>query len=145
MATILILHGPNLNMLGQREPDIYGNTTLEALDRRLDEGAKKIGHQAVIAQYNAEADLITAIQKSPENNIDFIIINPAALAHTSIALRDAMLAVAIPFIEVHISNIYQRENFRHHSYLSDIAKGVITGLGVQGYELALLACTHYLS
>ena len=98
-----------------------------------------------MAQHNSESALINEIQHALKTNIEFIIINPAAYTHTSIALRDALLAVAIPFIEVHISNIYQRETFRHQSYLSDIARGVITGLGVQGYELALLACTHYLS
>ncbi len=142
MANILVLHGPNLNLLGQREVAIYGNVTLEELNKRLIDGAEQLNHQLTIQQSNAEHVLINMIQKAPEEKIEFIIINPGALAHTSIALRDALLASNIPFIEVHISNTYNREPFRQHSYLSNIARGVIIGLGTQSYELALLACAN---
>ena len=144
MANILVLHGPNLNMLGQRESDIYGNVTLADVNLRLVDGAKQIGHKIDILQSNAEAALIDRIHHASTDDTAFIIINPAALGHTSIALRDALLAVEIPFIEVHLSNIYRREHFRQKSYLSDIAEGVIVGLGAHGYELALLSCANYL-
>ncbi|QLH41343.1 MAG: type II 3-dehydroquinate dehydratase [Coxiellaceae bacterium] len=142
MAKILILHGPNLNMLGQREPELYGRTTLADITANLNQLAKKLGHDLVSLQSNAEHELIESIQKTKQASIDFIVFNPAGFTHTSIALRDALLAVAIPFVEVHLSNIYAREAFRRHSYFSDIAQGVISGLGTQSYELALLAADH---
>jgi len=145
MANILVLHGPNLNMLGVREPEEYGYTSLEDINARLQEGALKLGHQLHIEQHNNEANLITSIHQTVENQTSFIIINPAAFAHTSIALRDALLAVAIPFIEVHLTNTFGREKFRRVSFLADIAQGVIIGLGAQSYELALIASTQYLS
>jgi 3-dehydroquinate dehydratase-2 len=137
MATILVLHGPNLNLLGSREPEIYGSVTLADIDRNLTELAKLSGCRLQILQSNAEYELINRIHDAHKEGVDFIIFNPAGLTHTSVALRDALLAVAIPFVEVHLSNIFSREEFRQHSYFSDIAKGVISGLGAQGYELAL--------
>lgn len=142
MANILVLHGPNLNLLGQREPEIYGNQTLNDINQRLQKIASEQHHQLTAIQSNAEYELIDTIQHVKDNHIDFIIINPAALTHTSIALRDALLAAAIPFIEVHLSNTHSRENFRQQSYLSDIADGVICGLGAIGYELALTAALN---
>lgn len=143
MATILTLHGPNLNLLGDREPDKYGNTTLAEIDTHLSAAASQLGHQLSSVQSNSEGELVNAIQDA-RKTADFIIINPAALTHTSIAIRDALLASALPFIEVHLSNIYSRESFRHKSYVSDIALGVISGLGAQGYELALQAAAQHL-
>lgn len=137
MATILVLHGPNLNLLGTREPDKYGSTTLSELNQQLQDRAQEMGHHLQTLQSNAEYELIERIQSASQEGVDFILINPAAFTHTSVALRDALLAVNIPFIEVHISNVYQREPFRQHSYFSDIAVGVIAGLGVKGYALAL--------
>ncbi len=137
MTKILVLHGPNLNLLGTREPTIYGSTTLSQVDNELKAKATRAKMVLTSFQSNSEAELIQAVHKAGTDNIDYIIINPAALTHTSIALRDALCAVAIPFIEVHISNIFSREAFRHHSYFSDIAQGTITGLGVQGYLLGL--------
>lgn len=137
MATILIINGPNLNLLGTREPGVYGMTTLEAINQELSNMAGNLGHTIETFQSNAEHELIERIHQAKGTNTQFILVNPAALTHTSIALRDALLAVAIPFIEVHLSNIYNREPFRQHSYFSDIAEGVITGLGPLGYELAL--------
>jgi 3-dehydroquinate dehydratase-2 len=137
MANLLILNGPNLNLLGQREPEKYGRDTLADIERRLLRMAA--GHQLSFFQTNAESALIDRIHQADAEKISFIIINPAAFTHTSVALRDALLGVQIPFIEVHLSNIYARESFRQHSYLSDIAVGVISGLGAQGYELALSA------
>lgn len=139
MSTILVLHGPNLNMLGTREPDVYGQETLADIDKQLQDSAKKQGHHLLHLQSNAEYELIDRVHEARAEGVDFIIINPAAFTHTSIALRDAMTASEIPFIEVHLSNVYGREAFRHHSYFSDIAEGVICGLGSQGYELALQA------
>lgn len=139
MASILVLHGPNLNLLGTREPEIYGSTTLEDVNRELTEGAIAAGHHLQSMQSNAEYELIERIHDAPMEGINFIIFNPGAFTHTSIALRDALLGVAIPFIEVHLSNIYRREPFRQHSYFSDIAEGVICGLGTRGYQLALQA------
>ena len=144
MAEILVLHGPNLNMLGKREPELYGHSTLDDINKRLLDGAEQIGHIITTIQSNSEAVLIDQIQACTNSEVAFIIINPAALGHTSIALRDALLAVDTPFIEVHLSNIYSREPFRRHSYLSDIAEGVIVGLGAHGYELALLSCANFL-
>lgn len=137
MASILVIHGPNLNMLGQREPEKYGSTTLDEINQRLIEQASAAGHHLMHLQSNAEYELIERLHEARRENVDFIIINPAAFTHTSVALRDAILASDIPFIEVHISNVHAREPFRHHSYFSDIAVGVICGLGPQGYELAL--------
>ncbi len=142
MANILVLHGPNLNLLGTREPDVYGHTTLDNVNNALVSIAYDEGHTLACFQSNAEHELVEKIQQA-RDEIDFIIINPAAFTHTSVAIRDALAAVAIPFIEVHISNIHQRESFRKHSYFSDSAVGVICGLGVQGYDLALQAAiTH---
>ncbi len=137
MKKILVLHGPNLNLLGTREPSIYGATTLENINTRLIKEATEAGLSLHCYQSNSEGDLIQAIHQAYIDKIDYILFNPAGFTHTSVALRDALIAVAIPFIEVHISNIYSRETFRHHSYFSDIAKGTISGLGAQGYSLAL--------
>ncbi len=137
MASILVLNGPNLNLLGSREPGHYGQDTLDDIEARLDTLADP--HDIDFFQSNAEFELIDRIHEAGEDGVDFIIINPAAFTHTSIALRDALLGVNIPFIEIHLSNVFSREPFRHHSYLSDVAVGVISGLGAQGYELALAA------
>jgi len=139
MASILVLHGPNLNLLGTREPDIYGATTLADINRDLAARAAAAGHQLDSLQSNAEHVLIERIHAASREGVGFILINPAAFTHSSVALRDALLAVAIPFIEVHLSNVHAREAFRHHSYFSDVAVGVICGLGAQGYQLALEA------
>jgi len=142
MANILVLNGPNLNLLGTREPDKYGHVTLSDIERTLHAAVDTTEHGIVFFQSNAEHSLIERIHSARENTA-FIIFNPAAFTHTSVALRDALLAVAIPFIEVHLSNIYKREAFRHHSYFSDIAVGVLSGFGAKGYELALeYALTH---
>jgi 3-dehydroquinate dehydratase II len=145
MATLLILHGPNLNLLGTREPDIYGRVTLTVINQKLETLAHTAGHQVVCLQSNAEHELINRVQQAQQENIALIIINPAGLTHTSVALRDALAATGIPFIEVHLSNIYSREEFRRHSYFSDLAVGVISGLGAQGYELALAAALQRLA
>ncbi|KTD32675.1 3-dehydroquinate dehydratase [Legionella moravica] len=139
MKKILVLHGPNLNLLGTREPSIYGATSLSQINADLLNEANNSGIQLTCYQSNSEGALIDAIHQASSDKINYIIINPAAFSHTSVALRDALSAVAIPFIEVHISNIYTRETFRHHSYFSDIAVGIISGLGAQGYLLALKA------
>ena len=138
MARLLLLNGPNLNLLGTREPGLYGRTTLADIERSVAALATSLGHQAESFQSNAEADLVNRVQAAV-GKIDFILLNPGALTHTSVALRDALLAVAIPFIEIHISNVHAREAFRHLSYFSDIAVGTITGLGPLGYELAVRA------
>lgn len=145
MATILVLHGPNLNLLGMREPGIYGATTLATINQQLTQVAASQGHQVETLQSNAEYELIDRIHAAPKDNIDFILFNPAAYTHTSVALRDALLAVDIPFIEVHLSNVHKREAFRQHSYFSDIAQGVICGFGATSYELALAAALKQLS
>ena len=141
MANILVLHGPNLNLLGTREPEIYGATTLADIDASLTEQAKAAGHSLSTLQSNAESELVNAIQdartRGGSKPVDYIIINPAAFTHTSVAMRDALAAVNIPFIEVHLSNVHAREDFRRHSYFSDLAQGVISGLGATGYSLAL--------
>jgi 3-dehydroquinate dehydratase-2 len=137
MKKILILNGPNLNRLGTREPSLYGKTTLLELNALLIEQARQSNAQLTCLQTNSEDELIKTIHQAADEKVDFLIINAAAFTHTSIALRDALLCTQIPFIEVHISNIYARESFRHHSYLSDIAIGVICGLGINGYQLAL--------
>jgi 3-dehydroquinate dehydratase-2 len=139
MATILVLHGPNLNLLGTREPQVYGPETLDDINARLSSTCMDAGHHLMHLQSNAEYELIDRVHDARREGINFIIINPAALTHTSVALRDALLAVDIPFIEVHLSNVHTRESFRHHSYFSDIAVGTITGLGSQSYDLALQA------
>ena len=146
MATprILILNGPNLNLLGTREPEIYGATTLADIDASLIEQANIAGHSLSTLQSNAENELVTAIQGAL-NKVDYIIINPAAFTHTSVAMRDALAAVNIPFIEVHLSNVHAREDFRRHSYFSDLAQGVISGLGAKGYSLALTSAMQSLA
>ena len=145
MAHILVIHGPNLNLLGTREPEHYGSTTLEDINLQLAKLAGNDGHQISSFQSNAEHELVTRIQEAQTEKVDFILINPAAYTHTSVAIRDALAAVAIPFIEIHLSNVHARENFRQHSYFSDLAVGVISGLGAQGYELALQAATQQLN
>ncbi|MGQ0441896.1 MAG: type II 3-dehydroquinate dehydratase [Methylophilaceae bacterium] len=135
--SILVLHGPNLNLLGAREPEHYGNLTLADIDQQLSQLSKAAGISLEAFQSNAEAEIVSKVQSLAINKVDFIIINPAAFTHTSIAIRDALSAVKIPFIEVHLSNVYARETFRHHSYFSDIAVGVISGLGAEGYNAAL--------
>ena len=139
MAGILLLNGPNLNLLGAREPAIYGSASLQSIETKLVGLARARGHSLVAFQSNAEHELIAKIHATKRDRIAFVIINPAGYSHTSIALRDAFLAVAVPFIEVHLSNVFAREIFRQHSYLSDIAVGCIFGLGPIGYELALEA------
>ncbi len=145
MARILVLHGPNLNLLSTRETHLYGESTLAEIDQALVARAQAAGHSLECFQSNAEHKLIDRVHLAREQGVAFIIINPAGFTHTSVALRDALLAVQIPFIEVHLSNIYARERFRCHSYFSDVAQGVITGVGPQGYALALKAAVHYLS
>jgi 3-dehydroquinate dehydratase-2 len=139
MATILVLNGPNLNLLGEREPGIYGTASLSDIQQALQQQAQDADHHLLAMQSNAEYELVERIHDARHEGVNFIILNPAAFTHTSVALRDALLAVDIPFIEVHLSNPHARESFRHHSYFSDIAAGVICGLGAKGYELALAA------
>jgi 3-dehydroquinate dehydratase-2 len=143
MARILLLNGPNLNLLGSREPAVYGRMTLPDVERSLIQLAQQAGHQLEAFQSNSESELVDRVQAASAD-IDFILINPGAFTHSSIALRDALLAVGIPFIEIHISNVHAREEFRRHSYLSDIARGSIVGLGTLGYELALRAADEQL-
>jgi len=143
MASILILHGPNLNLLGSREPEIYGTETLSDVNTRLETQATNQGHQFHAFQSNAEHLLIDRVHQAKKENVDFIIINPAAFTHTSIALRDALLAVDIPFIEVHLSNVHARDSFRQHSYFSDVALGVICGFGTTGYDAALIKALDF--
>lgn len=144
MATILVLNGPNLNLLGTREPEHYGSTTLDEVVVHLDRLAREAGHVLVSFQSNAEHELINRIHQVPADGIGFIILNPGAFTHTSIAIRDAIQAVRVPFIEVHLSNIFAREEFRHRSYFSDIAVGIIGGFGALGYELALQGAVDYI-
>ena len=144
MPKILVIHGPNLNLLGQREPQHYGSDSLATIDARLAQMGRDAGIAVDSFQSNAEAPLIERVHQAREDGTGFIIINPAAFTHTSVALRDALAAVRIPYIEVHLSNVHAREPFRHHSYFSDLAAGVITGLGPQGYELALQAAARAL-
>jgi len=144
MPSILVLNGPNLNLLGTREPSLYGHDTLDTIRSRLEKMAKKGGCQLAFVQSNAEHELVERIHQAQAEGTDFIIINPAAFTHTSVALRDALLGTEIPFIEVHLSNVHAREEFRQHSYFSDIAAGVICGLGAQGYEFALQAALNRL-
>lgn len=145
MAHLLLLNGPNLNLLGTREPDLYGAVTLEQIVTRITALAADANHHLAAFQSNSEAELIARIHAASAAHVAFIIFNPAAFTHTSVALRDALLSVKIPFIEVHLSNVHAREPFRHHSYFSDIAVGTITGLGAMGYELALRAATSRLT
>ena len=143
MARILLLNGPNLNLLGLREPEIYGSASLQSIETKLEGLALAQGHTLSAFQSNAEHELIAKIQATKHEGVAFVIVNPAGYSHTSIALRDAFLAVSVPFIEVHLSNVFAREAFRRHSYLSDIAVGCIVGLGPIGYELALeAACSR---
>ncbi len=136
-SKILVLHGPNLNLLGSREPQHYGKDTLEDINQRLIQQARQSGASLEAFQSNSEAELIGCIHQAGRDGVNFILINPAAFTHTSVALRDALAGVNIPFVEIHLSNIFAREAFRHHSYFSDLAVGIISGLGAKGYELAL--------
>ena len=145
MAIITVLNGPNLNLLGIREPSIYGNQTLSDIHFTLEKEARFLQHSLTFHQSNAEHELVELIHVAYTNKVDFIIINPTAITHTSVALRDALLATKIPFIEVHLSNVHAREPFRKHSYFSDLAQGVICGLGAMGYELALQAAHRLLT
>jgi len=145
VAKILVLHGPNLNLLGTREPQVYGRTTLAEIDAQLVADAGAAGHELTTLQSNAEHVLVDRVQAAAGDGSAFILINPGAFSHTSIALRDAFAAVAIPFIELHLSNVHARETFRHHSYFSDIAVGVIAGFGADSYRLALSAALHRLA
>ncbi|MBL4852276.1 MAG: type II 3-dehydroquinate dehydratase [Gammaproteobacteria bacterium] len=144
MANILVVNGPNLNLLGDREPSIYGRTSLNDIIAELETSATKLGHQLSAFQSNAEHELIDRVQQAKVEKVDFLIINPAAFTHSSIALADAISAVAVPFIEIHLSNIFSRESFRQHSYFSAKALGTISGLGAHGYQLALNAADNYL-
>ncbi len=145
MARVLLLNGPNLNLLGTREPEVYGSDTLESIEKRCADVARAAGHELVAFQSNAEHELIGRVQQAPAAGVSFLIVNPGGFTHTSIALRDALCAVRLPFIEVHLSNTQAREPFRRHSYFSDIAVGVITGLGALGYELAVRAAVQRLA
>lgn len=145
MKQILVLNGPNLNLLGQREPEIYGHATIQDIEEKCMTLAKELGLELEFFQHNHEGVLIDLIQEAGKCHVDMIIINPAAYTHTSVAIRDAIVGVNIPCIELHLSNVHQRESFRHHSYFSDIAVGTIIGFGALGYELAILAAHDYLS
>ena len=144
MAKLLALHGPNLNLLGEREPELYGATTLEEINQGLAAAAQQLGHSLAHFQSNAEHGLVERIHQARQEGVEFIIINPGAFTHTSIALRDALAGVAIPFIEVHLTNVFAREEFRRHSYLSELAVAVISGAGAGGYRLALQAAAEKL-
>ena len=144
MASLLLINGPNLNLLGSREPGVYGETKLVDVESRLAVLAKEQGHELQCFQSNAEHEIVDRIQQAAADRADFILLNPGAFTHTSIAIRDALLAVSIPFIEIHLSNVFAREEFRHNSYFSDIAAGCLFGLGAYGYELALNAATRQL-
>lgn len=144
MAKLLALHGPNLNLLGEREPELYGATTLEEINQGLITAAEQLGHSLAHFQSNAEHGLIDRIHQARQEGVEFIIINPGAFTHTSVALRDALAGVAIPFIEVHLSNVFAREEFRRRSYLSELAVAVISGAGAGGYRLALQAAADKL-
>ena len=144
MAEILVLNGPNLNLLGAREPEHYGRETLDSINAQLKTQASAAGHAIQFFQSNAEHELITRVQAAMQEKVAFILINPAGFTHTSVALRDALAATGIPFIEVHLSNVHAREAFRQHSYFSDLARGVISGLGAQSYVLALTAAINIL-
>ncbi len=145
MAKLLVLHGPNLNLLGTREPEVYGRTTLAEIDAALSAQAAAAGHQLDHLQSNAEHVLVDRVQAARADGTRFVLINPAAFTHTSVALRDALAGVAIPFIEIHLSNPHTRESFRHHSYFSDLAVGVVCGFGADSYRYAMDAAIHRLS
>jgi 3-dehydroquinate dehydratase-2 len=145
MASLLLINGPNLNLLGTREPGVYGETNLADVETRLTAMAKDLGHDLVCFQSNAEHEIVDRVQQAGSDAVNFILLNPGAFTHTSIATRDALLAVSIPFIEIHLSNVFAREEFRHSSYFSDIAAGCLFGLGAYGYELALQAASQQLS
>jgi 3-dehydroquinate dehydratase-2 len=145
MANITVINGPNLNLLGIREPGHYGNKTLADINAALTLQAVQLNHVLAFHQHNAEHEIVELVHRAYQDQVDFIILNPAAFTHTSVAIRDALLATKIPFIEVHLSNVHAREPFRKHSYFSDIAKGVICGLGAMGYELALQAAHQILA
>jgi 3-dehydroquinate dehydratase II len=145
MARLLLLNGPNLNLLGTREPGVYGSDTLEAIVQRCTQLAYELGHELTAHQSNAEHELVGLVQGAAQKGFAFMVLNPGAFTHTSIALRDAILGVSLPFIEVHLSNVHAREEFRRHSYFSDIAVGQVVGLGPLGYELALRAAAARLT
>jgi len=145
MASLLLINGPNLNLLGTREPGVYGAATLADIEARLGTLAKEMGHDLATFQSNAEHEIVGRIHAARDAGVEFILLNPGAFTHTSIAMRDALLGVEIPFIEVHLSNVFAREAFRHHSFFSDIAAGCLFGLGAYGYELALHAASRHLS
>ncbi|MED5462103.1 MAG: type II 3-dehydroquinate dehydratase [Pseudomonadota bacterium] len=145
MARLLLLNGPNLNLLGTREPGVYGDATLESIEARLSEIADNQGHTLISFQSNSEHEVVDRVQTATADGVEFILLNPGAFTHTSVSIRDALLAVGIPFIEVHLSNVFAREDFRHSSYFSDIAAGCIFGLGAYGYEIALQAASMQLS
>ena len=145
MSALLLINGPNLNLLGSREPEVYGATRLDDIEANCIELAEELGHSLECFQSNAEHELIDRVQQAAVDGVTFILLNPGAFTHTSVALRDALLAVNIPFIEIHLSNVFSREEFRHNSYFSDIAQGCLYGLGALGYELALHAATQYIS
>jgi 3-dehydroquinate dehydratase-2 len=145
MPRLLLLNGPNLNLLGTREPGLYGAETLDAIIQRCTALARELGHELVARQSNAEHEMVEIVQNAPREGVAFMILNPGAFTHTSIALRDAVLGVGLPFIEVHLSNVHAREPFRRHSYFSDIAIGQVVGLGPPGYELALRAAAGRLA
>jgi len=145
MARLLLINGPNLNLLGTREPGVYGETNLQVIEDRMADLASADGHLLTSFQSNAEHEIVDRIQRAAADRVDFFILNPGAFTHTSIAMRDALLAVSIPFIEIHLSNVFAREEFRHSSYFSDIAAGCIFGLGAFGYEIALQAASRLLS
>ena len=145
MSSFLLINGPNLNLLGSREPDVYGATSLADIEVRSSEFAKELGHTLDCFQSNAEHELIDRVQQAQVDGVEFIILNPGGFTHTSIAIRDALLAVQIPFIEIHLSNTFAREEFRHNSYFSDIAKSCLFGFGAFGYELALQAASQHVS
>jgi len=145
MSAFLLVNGPNLNLLGSREPELYGATTLADIEARCNAVARELGHDIACCQSNAEHELIDRVQQAGRDGIDFIILNPGAFTHTSVALRDALLAVDIPFIEIHLSNTFARESFRHNSYFSDIAAACLFGFGAYGYELAVHAASRHLA
>jgi 3-dehydroquinate dehydratase-2 len=145
MASLLLINGPNLNLLGSREPGVYGATSLADVEARLQELAGELGHELAAFQSNAEHEIVDRIQQAQTDKVDYILLNPGAFTHTSIAMRDALLAVDIPFLEIHLSNVFAREDFRHNSYFSDLAAGCLFGLGAYGYELAMLAASRQLS
>ena len=145
MSTFLLINGPNQNLLGSREPEVYGTTSLEDIEAQSTACAKELGHELQCYQSNAEHELIDRVQAAAKEGVSFIILNPGAFTHTSVALRDALLAVEIPFIELHLSNTFAREEFRHNSYFSDIAESCLFGFGAYGYELALLAASNFVA